>query len=144
MSNQRGVISILYVILLLIGAAAGTPGQFPVTPEGTVVTPEFLYELIVGVVGPLGLLAATIIGVFRSINARVNAEAIEPGDLAVIARLPEFWLGFVGTVVFIVQLFFNVQLLDENTQALVANAILAVISALLNSWGERPPALRHF
>lgn len=151
MTGQRGVISILMVVLLIIGAVLGHPGQFPVIND-TTITPEVLYQMIVNLVAPLILLFTVVSGVFAALNARVatsqtlrtqgvitKSQAVEPGDIKAIFLLPEFWLGMVGAVVFIIQFFLHVTILDENAQGLIANAILAIIAGLTKSWGERPP-----
>lgn len=138
MTNQRGVLAIFYVVLLFIGAALGNAGSLPVI-GGTTITPEYLWDLLLQIITPSILLIAMIKGVFDAINSRVYAEALSPGDLRPLLQLPEFWLSVVGAGVYIVQVFFKITLLDENTQGILANAILAVITQLLRSWGERAP-----
>lgn len=138
MTGQRGMTSIFYVILLIVGAALGTAGKFPLIGD-TTITPEFLWNLVLQIATPTLLLFMLVKGVLDAINGRVTSQALAPGDFKPLLTLPEFWMGVVGTVVYILQVFFKITILDENTQAILANAILAVITQLLSSWGDRPP-----
>ena len=135
MTGQRGVTALLYTALLIIGALLGHPGNLPTGTDGQAITPEFILQLV----APIGLLITTIAGVFQSLNARVATGQIQPGDILALGKLSEFWMGLVGTAVFAIHTFFKVDFLTLDQQAVVANALLAVFTALLNSFGQRAP-----
>ena len=135
MTGQRGVTTILYVVLLFVGALLGHPGSLPTGADGQSITPEFILQIV----APVGLLVTTVFGVFQAINARVVAGQIQPGDLLALGKLSEFWVGLVGTVVFGIHMFFKVAFLTPDQQAIVANALLAIFTGLLNSFGKRAP-----
>ena len=140
MFNQRGFMAVLTLVLLVMGAIIGG-GRFPLI-EGTEFTPELVLNLILQVIAPLVLLYRLFQAFLGAINARVATQAIDPGRITELFRLPEFYLAAVGTFVFVIETLTGVQLFDEQTQALIANAVLAIISALLKSWGERPPGMQ--
>jgi len=137
--SRTGIIAILTVVLLLIGTALGMPGSFPTLPDGTVLSPETLYMLIAAVVAPLTLLIAAILGAIHSLQNRASTQAIDPG-LAALLGLREFWLAVIGGVIFVIQMFTNITLFNEGTQAILVDALLAVIGLFL--WGSTRPAIQ--
>jgi hypothetical protein len=135
MTGQRGVTALLYLLLLVAGALLGHPGQLPAGLDGQTITPEFILQLV----APIGLLFTTITGVFQGISARVETGQIASGDLLALGSLSEFWVGLVSVLVFVIHTFFKVDFLTPDQQAVVANGLLAVFTALLNSFGQRSP-----
>ena len=89
--SQRLVWTIATIGLLIIGAVLGTPGDFPKV-DGSVLTPEFIVELL----APLVFGAMIFLNVIKAINTRVLTNAISPTDIKALLKMPEFWTGMVA------------------------------------------------
>lgn len=131
--GQRGAFAVLTVVLFVVGALLGTPGNFPVLEDGSIFSPEFITQLL----APLGLLVGIVWTTFQNINQRVVEGVISPGDLLDLLKLKEFWTAILGVIVLVVGMFTDVEILTEEEQINIANGIALVITTLLGSWATR-------
>lgn len=137
--SQRLLVALLTLALLIVGALAGNAGGYPaLAAGGTTVTPDYILTLIGQIIAPLGLLFTTLRGLFNAINARVLDGTLQPGDLGGLVTSLEFWTAAVSVVVGVGELFFRVTLFTPETQAIIANSLMAFFTALLNSFAQRP------
>lgn len=122
------------VLLLLGGALLGTPGEFPVNEDGSLITPELVLELL----APLGMLAGISIYLAGSIKARVDNKQIEAGDMMALFKMEDFWIALMASVAGMAQLF-NIRLIDDGTQALLVNVFMGLATLLLRDYAQRAP-----
>lgn len=137
--GQRILFSLLVLVLLVVGALLGHPGQYPALASGdpTAITPDSIFTLVGQIIAPLVLLGTILIKLFNAINARVVEGTLDPKDVLKLFTLPEFWTAAIGAAAGILEVFFPNFILTPEQQALLANGIMAVVTALLNSLGQR-------
>lgn len=130
--SQRLAVVLLTVVLFIIGAALGTPGQYPLV-NGSYLTPDLLMSVIVPIVAGI----ATLVGFFAALQAKVTAQAINPNDLGALLFSKEFVVYFVALLAGLSELF-NIRIFDNNTQAMLVDAIMIVAALLLRDYAVRP------
>jgi hypothetical protein len=138
--GQRGFIfALTAIVLLLIGAFLGKPGEFPTVEAQTVFTPEMVFNLIGGLVTPLIFLAQNFGALLRAITARANNhdDPYKPSDFKSLFLAKEFWVYVVSAGVGLAQIF-GAKVLDNETQIVISNGLMYMAKYLLESWGERP------
>lgn len=136
-SSQRLFVLLLTGALMVAGALLGTPGEFPVTADGSYLTPDAMLTLL----APLGLMLTTIIFLFNAIDTRVNSGDIEPNDILALLRLNDFWVALVGIVAGILQVFGVNFLQDAGSQAAAVNMIMAAVTLFLRDNAQRPSGM---
>jgi hypothetical protein len=128
------ILTVLYVVAVLMGR---NPLELPLGPDGTLITPEVILNLL----APAVMLVYTTAYLFRSITTRVATQAIEPGDISDLFKLREFWLQVVSTV-FAGLEFFNLRFWQEGQSAtlvdVIVNVIMGFIVNLQASYSQRP------
>lgn len=142
--GQRGLIGALTALVLLIfGAILGQPGQFPVVESQAVFTPDYVFSLVGGLIAPLVFLVRNFAALNRALTTRVNNpnDPFNPNDFWMLLKSKEFWTYAVMAGVGVAQIF-GVQVISEEQQIVVVNAILMLSGVLLNSWGDRPSGMR--
>lgn len=94
--------------------------------------------------------AAPAIGVFfvlsrwlDTLDAKVAEGSLKPGEIAPLLTLPEFWTSMVACLAGIFQTY-GFKLLDADTQTFLVDSFLVVVSVLLRSFTDRPPASVQF
>ena len=137
MQGQRLFTSALTMILMFLGAVLGD-GKFPVLEDGKILSPELL---ISGVL-PIGFLFTQLVLLFKRINQRVidPDDPFEAGDLISLLKAEEFWVALFGIVVGILSIF-GVQFIENpESQVMIVNMMMGIVSFLLYSWTQRPNA----
>lgn len=136
-SSQRLFSLLLVVILLLVGAVLGKPGEFPATEGGGYLSPEFLLNML----APLGLILTTVVQLFRAIDTRVNSGDIQPNDIIALLKINDFWIALVGVAAGVFHVFGVEFLQDEGSQAAAVNMIMAGIALFLRDNAARPSGM---
>lgn len=130
--SQRLLWTIATIGLLVIGAVLGTPGEFP-TVDGSLITPEFIVELL----APLGLGLMVFLNVIKAINSRVAEESINPNDIKALLTMPEFWTGLVAIAAGVGELF-NVEVLNDPTkQTMLADLLMGAAVFLVGDYAKQ-------
>lgn len=108
-------------------------------------TPDGLYERLLGVIAPLGIMVATLVAMVQTINTRVAAGDIKPGSFKDLLMMREFWYGIavwlVAGVGMIGTRFFGIEFGDETKEILitmVVNIGLAAVPLMMKNWDSRP------
>lgn len=133
-SQRLYIVAFVTVILLVISAIMGSPGEFPTTPDGSYWTPEFLGNLLV----PLTLIVATVYQLFKAVNTRVTSGNIDPNDLKALLTVNEFWVAMVTVTAGFCQVFGVKFLQDAGEQAMLVNVIMGIMTLLVGSNAARP------
>lgn len=138
--GQRLFTTFVFLVLLILGVAAGgQAGTFPAQAAGgTVISPDYVLELLGKIITPALLLGGIARGIFLTINAKVVDGSIKSGDWLGLLRLPEFWAAIISFAVGVIQIFTKTVILDEASQAVLVSSIMGVVTLLLNSFGARP------
>lgn len=139
LGGQRGLaFALTAIVLLIIGAFLGKPGEFPVVESQAVFTPDLVFDLIMGLVTPLMLLIANFRGLLKAITERSNNpnDPFKPSDLKSLFLSKEFWVYMVAAVLGIGQMF-GLKAISEDIQIMIVNGLMAMAAVLLDSWGER-------
>ena len=131
--GQRGGTAIVTLILFVIAVAMGQdPGTLPIGPDGNILSPEFLGDLL----APLGAVFVAFHGVFKVINRRIDERNLDAGDFLALLKMKEFWVYVVTVIVGLLQVA-GIRVLHEEQQMVLANAAAIVFAMLLRSWGDR-------
>lgn len=140
LGGQRGLVfALTAIVLLIIGAFLGKPGEFPTVESQTVFSPDLLFNLIGGLIAPLILLVQNFGALLKAITARSNNpdDPFKPSDLKSLFTSKEFWVYVVSAAVGLAQIF-GAKVLDAETQIVISNGLMYMAKYLLESWGERP------
>lgn len=132
--SQRIAVLLLTVVLFIIGAAVGTPGEYPLV-NGTYLTPELLLTLITPIVA--GILA--LVNLFAALSARITSQAINPNDIIALLKSREFLVYFVALVAGVLQLFnADIPVLNDASQVMIIDLIMIAAALLLRDYAKRP------
>lgn len=139
LGGQRALVfTLTALVLLIIGAFLGQPGQFPVVESQTVFTPDYVFELVAGLIAPFMLLVQNFSSLLRAISSRANNpdDPFKPSDMKSLFASKELWVYVVGAIVGIGQIF-GAKVLAEDVQIIIANGLMFMTKYLLDSWAER-------
>lgn len=131
--GQRGLLALIVGVVLIVGILAGgaLPNEF-----GSVLT----VKTWLGFIAPVLLTFVIMVASFNTINTAVRYRNLAAGSAPDILRRREFWATIIAAIVMTVQLFTDIEIIGEDRQALLVDAILIIVALLLRTWDERPPA----
>lgn len=134
--SQRLATYLLTVLMMVLGALAGTPGSFPVTADGSYLTPEAIF----GLATPVVMVFSTLFFVYKTIETRVATGELNPGDLLALLKMEEFWVALVAAIAGIIQIF-KPDLLNADAQAMLVNMLMGMSQVLLYFFSKRSPGV---
>lgn len=130
MSQRTFSFLILLALSVVVSVFAISRGVFP--------SFDNLPGQLLTLVTPAILVFTTLIKWYDTLDAKVAAGEIKPGDIVALFSMSDFWITEVACLAGVGQVV-GLQLMNEQTQAVIVNFLLLGATVLLRSFTNRPP-----
>ena len=130
--GQRGLLALIVGMILIIGILLGGA-----LPDG--VGNVLMVRTWLGFIVPALVTTVILIASFTMITTAVRYRNLAAGSAPDLMKRREFWAAIIAAIVMTIQLFTDIEIIEEDKQALLVDAILIIVALLLRSWDDRPP-----